>query len=158
MKTIEKLKKEQINYNKVVNIAEDGEITVLDYVFDHKDGFKGATGSRFYPVSKEEYEEKTSEDSIIEYLIDSGMELPEQYKRGGFEQLADAIITNGEEAETMFDTSYSELWDYLREECELSKDEAFIFTCSGSGRCFDKDFKGNVNPQLSKIIRQYESK
>lgn len=35
---------------------------------------------------------------------------------------------------------------------------AFIFNCSGGGRCFVSDFQGNVNPELSKIIREYESK
>lgn len=34
------MKRQQTDFKKVVNISEDGEITVLDYVFDHGDGFK----------------------------------------------------------------------------------------------------------------------
>lgn len=34
--------------NKVVNIAEDGEITVLAELFKYENGFKGATGHKFY--------------------------------------------------------------------------------------------------------------
>jgi len=34
----------RVSYGKVVNIAEDGEITVFDGTFNYPDGFKGATG------------------------------------------------------------------------------------------------------------------
>lgn len=150
------MERQQTDFKKVVNISEAGEITVLDYVFDHGDGFKGATGSKFYPVSREEYEERTDLEYITEYLIDSGLELPEDFKRGGFDAWAKAIKQAGEDGTFMFDQSYSELWDMLREVSGLNEDEAFIFECVGGGRCFDKDFQGNVNPELSAIIRDFE--
>lgn len=151
--------KKQINYNKVVNYdKETKEITVLDYVFNDSDHFKGAVGTIFEPVSREEYEDRTDEDNVIEYLIDSGMELPKEFKRGGFEQLYNAMYNNGELEDFIFDTSYSELWDELREVLNLSLEEAHIFNCVGGGRCFDKSFQGNVNPELSEIIREHESK
>ncbi len=150
--------REQINYNKIVNIDEDGEITVLDYVFDDGDGFKGATGTRFQPVSRAEYEERTTLEAIIEYLMDATNELPEQYRRGGFEAWAQAIIDNGEEGNLAFDQSYSNLWDYLRKEAGLDEESAYIFTCTGGGRCFGAKFKGNKNKELSAIIRKYETK
>lgn len=152
-------KRKETTFNKVVNVAEDGEITVLDYIFYdtlHGKPFNGATGSKFYPVSRERYEEATERENIIEYLIDSGFELPDNFKRGGFEEMADAIINNGEEMDLMFDTRYSNLWDYLREELNLTEDEAYIFECAGGGRCFDKNFKGNRNKHLSKLIRDAE--
>lgn len=149
--------KNETKYNKVVNIAEDGEITVLDYTFKHSDGFKGATGSKFYPVSQTEYDEQTERDNVIDYLIDIGMELPENFKRGGFNELYEAMLSGGEVEQCIFDTSYSELWDYLRQECGLSEDDAVIFNCVGGGRCFDKHFEGNVNTELSAIIREFES-
>ena len=49
-------KRKETTFNKVVNVAEDGEITVLDYIFYdtlHGKPFNGATGSKFYPVSRE---------------------------------------------------------------------------------------------------------
>jgi hypothetical protein len=114
----------QTEYNKVVNFDEEtNEITLLDHTFDN-DNFKGAIGTKFEPVSKEEYDERTEEDNAIDYLIDSGLGLPEEFKR---------------------------------EELNLSEDEAYIFNCSGGGRCFDKDFQGNVNVELSEIIREFES-
>ena len=134
------------------------EITVLDGVFKYTDGFKGATGSIFEPVSKEQYDEACEEENLIEHLMDSGIELPDTYKRGGFKELAEAMINSDEVEQFMFDTSYSELWDYLREATGLDENEAYIFNCVGGGRCFDADFQGNMNEELSKVIREYEAK
>ena len=111
----------QTEYNKIVNYNEETKkITVLDYIFKD-DSFKGATGSKFEPVSRDEYEYRTDEDNFV------------------------------------FDTSHNELWDYLREELNLSEDEAYIFNCIGGGRCFDKDYQGNYNEKLSQLIREIEA-
>ena len=151
-------KRQETKYNKIVNFDEDTkEITVLDGIFKYEDGFKGATGSKFEPVSRDEYEDRTDEDNFVEYLIDSGIDLPDNFKRSGFEGLAKAMIANDEVKDFVFDTSYNELWEYLREELNLSEDEAYIFNCIGGGRCFDKDFNGNINPELSILIREIES-
>ena len=151
-------KRQETKYNKIVNFDEDTKkITVLDGIFKYEDGFKGATGSKFEPVSRDEYEARTDEDNFVEYLIDSGIDLPDNFKRSGFEGLAKAMIANDEVKDFVFDTSYDELWDYLREELNLSEDEAYIFNCIGGGRCFDKDFNGNINPELSILIREIES-
>lgn len=84
------------------------------------------------------------------------MELPDSFKRGGFDAWAEAIVANGGEGSLMFDQSYSNLWPMLREAAGLDEEQAFIFECVGGGRCFDKDFQGNVNPELSAIIREFE--
>lgn len=148
--------RKQIDYNKVVDVADDGTITMLDYVFE--DGnMRGAVGTRFVPVSKEFYDEYTSKESLIEYLMDSQVEVPDCYKRGGYEAWADGIINCGDVGEFMFDQSYSEHWDYLRGTLDLTEDEAYIFECIGGGRCFDKNYVGNKDANLSAIIRRYES-
>ena len=67
------------------------------------------------------------------------------------------MIANDEVKDFVFDTSYDELWDYLREELNLSEDEAYIFNWIGGGRCFDKDYQGNYNEKLSQLIREIES-
>lgn len=156
-----KTTRKQTNYNKVVNVAEDGEITVLDYIFYdemHGKPFCGATGSKFYPVSREQYEERTERENVIDHLIDSGIELPADFKRGGFNEMYEVMKSNGEIESFIFDTSYSNLWDYLREATGLTEDQAYIFDCVGGGRCFDANFKGNINPELSKEIRKAERK
>ena len=156
MKNSTNTRKEQV-FNKVVNVAEDGEITVLNYIFDDGNGFKGATGYRFYPVTRGEYDEQTTEDSVIDRLIDSGCSLPKEHARRGWQSVYDAMEANGEIEDFIFDTSYRELWDDLRKECGLTEDTAHIFDCVGGGRCFDKDFQGNKNVELSELIRAAES-
>lgn len=146
--------REQIDYKLVVNISEDDEITVLDYVFNHGT-FKGATGSIFYPVSKDSYEERKS----LDYIIDSYKWLwQEAVKDDRTEKgLEDWIESQDFDDEFLFDTSYSSLWDYLRT-FGYSEEKYPIFECVGGGRCFDDSFQGNINEELSEVIRQYESK
>lgn len=150
--------KTETKYNKIVNFdKETNEITMLDYIFKHEYGFKGATGTKFEPITKSEYKERMKKDNVIEYLVDSGIDLPENYKRSGFNGLYKALKQHNELESFIFDTSYSEMWDKIRTELKLSKNDAFIFNCIGGGRCFDKDFEGNVNPELSEVIRDYET-
>lgn len=148
----------RINYFAVVNISEDNEITVLDSLFEYNDRFKGATGSKFEPITLERYEEviNMDEEEIADYLIDNGFELPDNYKRGGFIEWAEQF-TDNDKLSLFFNLSYSEKWDELRKQCGLSIEDARIFNCVGGGRCFEKDFKGNKNKSLHKLIRQYEA-
>ena len=146
----------QTNYNKVVNFdKETNEIAVLDYIFKHEDGFKGATGSKFEPISKKQFDETIEPylDDDIEFLI---------YMAENFGDLNRQMIENVDSSEDalkelFFDLSYSELWDELREVCGLDEEEAYIFNYIGGGRCFDKDFEGNMNTDLSVLIREIES-
>ena len=150
--------REEIKFNKVVNFdKENNEVIVLDGVFKYNDGFKGATGSIFEPVTRERYDEvlEMDVDEIADYLIDAGFELPECQK-GGFIGWA-SDFTNDDRLSLFFDLSYTELHKYIREQIGLTEDEAYMFNCIGGGRCFDNEFKGNINPELSKIIRKYES-
>ena len=151
------MNRQETKYNKIVNFdKKTNEITMLDYIFQHG-GFKGATGTKFEPITKSEYKERMQKDNVIEYLVDSGIDLPENYKRSGFNGLYKAMKQNNELESFIFDTSYSEMWDKIRTDLKLSKNDAFIFNCIGGGRCFDKDFEGNINPELSQIIREIES-
>ena len=116
---------------------------------------KGATGSVFEPISKEQF------DEVIEPYLNDDKELL-IYMAENFGDLNRKMIEavdSSEEAlkNLFFDLSYQELWEYIREELNLSEDEAYIFNRIGWGRCFDKDFQGNINPELSEIIREFES-
>lgn len=160
--------KTETKYNKIVNFdKETNEITVLNDIFtytqetEYKTGvesvviMKGATGTKFEIVSEEQFYE------VIEPYLDDKEELL-CYMADNFGELSSDMIRNAdtsEEAlkELFFDISYIEIWDELREELNLSEEEAYIFNCVGGGRCFDKDFQGNINPELSIIIREIES-
>lgn len=146
----------QIDYYKVVDVADDGTITMLDYVFEQGD-WRGAVGTQFKAIDRETYEAYTDRECLIEYLMDTEIEVPDCYKRGGYEMWADAIIDYGDAGEFMFDQSGCEHWDNLRESLGLTEDEAYIFECVGGGRCFDKNYVGNKDANLSAIIRRYES-
>lgn len=153
--------KARVTYNKIVNISEDGEITVLSDIFMYRDGFKGATGNRFYPVSKKQYKKMTTlsaiEDNLRSCICEN--EMPCEYidYKNPYRKWAKEIKDNGEAKEFMFDTSYCGLWDSLRDELGMTEDEAYIFECVGGGRMFDENFQGNYNRHLSKIIRKYEN-
>lgn len=147
------MKKEQIDYNKVVNIEEDGEIHVLNYVFNHG-SFKGAVGSRYYPVTEEEIQDRISEyeadtEAYEEYLWDASGDRDWAKQHSKYNSREDLL-------HMMFDLSDEDFWPELREQCDLTEEQAVIFGCTGGGRMFDKDFQGNVNPELSEIIREYE--
>lgn len=143
-------------YKEVVNF-EDGEITVLDYVYDYGDGTKGAVGIIFRPVSRVQYDEDTTFEHIKEVLKESS-DLPKDYWDGGYNEWTQTIIDNDETENVLYDTSYESLWNDIREETGLSGNEAYIFDCQGGGRCFSSDYQGNINPELSKVIREYETR
>ena len=144
------------NYNKVVNF--DKEITVLEQVFNYKDGFKGAVGTKFEPISKAYY------DEVMEKYLNNPQAVSEYWNDNIGEPLTyneyEAIANDEDDVIRLcggLDDSYSEMWDELREVTELTEDEAYMFNCIGGGRCFTKDFQGNFNKELSKLIREYES-
>lgn len=152
-------KREQIDIYEIVNIEKEAnEITMLDYLFDHKDGFKGATGTKFEAISKASYKEALSKDNVIERLIDCGLipNHPKQLERKFAEVIYKELKANGELESFVFDSSYKEHWGKIRPYGYPVKDYP-IFNCVGGGRCFDEDFQGNVNPTLSEKIRKYET-
>ena len=147
------------NYNKVVNFdKETKEITVLRELFEYKDSFKGAVGSIFEPISKAYY------DEVMEKYLNNPQAVSEYWNDNIGEPLTyneyEAIANDEDDVIRLcggLDDSYSEMWDELREVTELTEDEAYMFNCIGGGRCFTKDFQGNFNKELSKLIREYES-
>ena len=154
--TVMKNERYEVKLNKVVDFTDE-EILVLGDIFFYADGFMGATGSRFCPISKAEYKERTKKANVKDYIRDC---FSSDYILDNFGSLEKAykMLKNNDDIESfMFDTSYTNLWDYFREELKLSEKDAYIFDCVGGGRCFDKDFQGNVNPELSELIRLFES-
>ena len=156
-----------IKINKVVKVV-DNEITVLDYAFEYESGMKGLTGSYFEPITKAFYKQQTTLSAIEDRLRDcvNEDEIPDEYlytdsetklSKNPYKRWAKAIKESGEEAEFMFDTSHSDLWDYLREELNLSEDEVYIFNCIGGGRCFKATDKFTHNVELEKYLSYEKS-
>lgn len=154
MKTKE-IKEERISILEVVNIDEESnEIWVLNDLFDHGNGFTGAIGSKFIPISKAEYKEMTSKKEVIQRIMDC-YDTVTSYNRA--EKIYKEMKQKCELTKFIFDLSYAELWDKLRE-YGFNKKEYPIFECISSGRMFDANFKGNVNTHLSEKIREYEKR
>jgi hypothetical protein len=142
-------------FNKVV-YYDGGVLIVLNYVFKDNNGSKGAIGSIFYPVHIQVYKRRTTKKAVIQYLKDCFTE-DEIKSKGGINKFYNSIKDNGTIEQTIFDIVDQELWDSIRNELNLNKEDAYIFDCIGNGRCFSKNFQGNINPKLSNIIRKYES-
>ena len=140
-------------YNKIV-IVEDNIITVLNDSFIHSDDFKGLTGTQFEIVSEDSFY-----NTIEDYLGDD-LEVLKYYANNLGNVTSEMIesVDSSEEAlkELFFDLSYEELWDYMREELNLSTDEAYIFNCVGGGRCFNKNDKFTHNKELEYLLEEFE--
>jgi len=142
---------------KVVN-CQDNEIQFLDYIFE--DSSTGAVGTLFNAISKEEYEYRTSKENITDYLNDIGYFEEEIFEtEEEKEEHINSIIEKYGAENIIFDLSDSEHWNKLREELpQFSDEEKYpIFEWVGGGRMFDKDFQGNINPELSEKIRIVEN-
>jgi hypothetical protein len=158
-------------YNKEVNYdKESGEIIVLGSIFSYTKEteyatgvesvitMQGATGNTFEVVSRDQFNETiepylNEPKELLKYYVEQGLGITVEM----IDNIDDVVTEEGLK-KLFFDLSYDELWDYLREELNLSEEEAYIFNCVGGGRCFDSDFEGNINPELSAIIREFESK
>jgi len=140
-------KREKIN--KIVKV-DGNEITVLNESFEYADGFKGLTGTVFEAVSKSEFY------NVLEPYLDNDTEtliyLAENFGCLGREIIEGVDSSKEALTELFFDTSYSDMWDYFREELNLSEDEAYIFNCIGGGRCFRADDKFTYNTELEKYL------
>ena len=104
------------------------------------------------------------EDNIITVLNDSFIHSDDFKELTGtkFEIVSKKEYKNNttlkrvEEGNLIFDLSYKELWDYMREELNLSTDEAYIFNCVGVGRCFNKNDKFTHNKELEHLLKYFE--
>lgn len=140
----------RININKVVKV-EGNTITVLESAFEYEDGFKGLTGTMFEVVTEDGYWDRVEElledpSALSEYWHD----LTGEYL--SYDQVINISSDEEEIKNLLFDTSYEGLWDYIREELNLSEDEAYIFNCIGGGRCFTAQDKFTHNKELEKYL------
>lgn len=147
---------DKVIYNKLVG-EKNGEYYFCDYIFDDGKGFKGATATILVPVSKEEYDERTSLEGAKERFEDLWRET---VKDGGTEDSLEdwcqsIIDTDGDDA--FFDFSGCNLWEQLRD--KFPEDEYPVFECIGGGRSFSKenDFDRVFDQELLKKIQEVEN-
>lgn len=147
------MKTQDTHINKIVNhFPEQKEIVILERVFKHSDGFKGAVGSTYIYYSFEEYKNLTSKSAIMEQIKE--LELPEGYKSHA--SAYKAMKANNEIRSFVFDEPEESIQEMIRTELKLKKKDAYIFSDSGGGRMFDKNYTCNINTDLTELIREYE--
>lgn len=153
--------REQTSYNKLVGKI-DNQYYFLDYTFKHSDDFRGATATVIEPVTKDDYEERTSTDNIREYLREIWQM---QVADGSTEESLDdftetAINIDGAEGIAFSDIVDDSRTELLREQFHLSTEDYPVFEVTGGGRSFSVDmvFDEVYDAELIKVIDEFEKR
>lgn len=152
--------RKEINYNKPVGI-KDGSIYFLNYVFDHFDGFRGATGTVLDPITKD-YIDNISNEDWIEYSRDLWKSAVETNStENSLEDFSEQIKADSEIDGLKFpghDYSYFELHDEAKKHFDSNVE---TFHCCGGGRCFNLEllnsFDKVIDQNLIDLIKSYET-
>ena len=145
-------------FNKLVGRIGN-EFYFCNDIFSYEDGsLQGATGTTLCPVSKELYEERSSQENVEELYADTWREMVASGKetRGLDAFVGDVLNYEGDEA--LFDFSGYTLWGQLRE--RGFDDVSFpVIECIGGGRCFGNDLKFDevFDKDLLRKIRMIEA-
>lgn len=146
-------------YNEIVAIAESGEVYMLNYVFDHGDGFRGATGTVFVPFYQDYADERNDFERIKE---EYGYLWQESVAAGNCEDSLYDFIQG------LIETSDGDFFGHDDSSVHLIPDdfktyyypECLGFECVGGGRCFSPRFtkwETVLRPDLLELIKQYEN-
>lgn len=129
-------------YNEILGRDEHGSVIVLDEVFEYDRDFKGATGSRFEIVSREEVEEAIEPENFKEYVREIWqMEVAEGLITSGLDEWIEYYFeTEDEKIEYLYDDSYSRLHPAIREAFDVPEDA--VINCTGGGRMFPGALEG----------------
>lgn len=129
----------QKDIKKLVARTENGEYVFCDYIFRdelHGRPFNGATGAIMCPVSREEYEERTSQEGLEEYLeeiwrqsVAAGdtQESLEEWARQAFAMDGDDLL---------WDQSYTNDYAPQLRAIGLTEEDYPVIECIGGGRIF----------------------
>lgn len=166
-----------------VNV-ESKEVIMLDSLFDHDDGFKGATGSVFAPVTAEQVKEYSTVDYVIERLDGCGVltsdedvrelleeEFHQTHSRIDYESEVDMDEYADEEAEEFdqeaYDNAVDELFyeakmEYVDErfydkQQELHKEiaEDYIYNCDGDFPFHDTSYIHKIGDDMHETIKKH---
>jgi hypothetical protein len=153
------------DFYQIIGITTDGEVIMLDSLFDHGDGFKGACGSSFYPVTQDDIDQRNDLETVKDTY---GYMWQEAVKDGSTEESLDdymerfirSYIFNSDGLFVGHDTSYiHHIPDSFRTE---HFPDAETFECIGGGRMFDspdkRKWKVLLRPDLLALIEEQERK
>lgn len=129
-------------YNEILGRDEGGSVVVLDEVFEYDYGFKGATGTRFEIVSREEVEEAIETENFEDYAREIWrMEVAEGVTESGLEEWTEHYFeTEEEKIGYLYDNSYSHMHPAIREAFNVPEDA--VINCTGGGRMFPATLEG----------------
>lgn len=129
-------------YNEVLGRDEHGSVIVLDEVFEYNNGFKGATGTRFEIVSREEVEEAIEPENFEGYVHEIWqMEVSEGVTTAGLEEWTEHHFeTDEEKIGYLYDNSYSHLHPAIRKAFDVAEDA--VIHCTEGGRMFPDALEG----------------
>ena len=129
-------------YNEILGRDEHGSVIVLDEVFEYDYGFRGATGSAFEIVSREEVEEAIETENFKGYAREIWqMEVAEGITESGLEEWTENYFgTEEEKIESRYDRSYSHMHPAIREAFNVPEDA--VINCTGGGRMFPDALEG----------------
>ena len=129
-------------YNEILGRDEHDSVIVLDDVFEYDYGFKGATGTRFEIVSREEVEEAIETENFEDYARELWqMEVAEGITESGLEEWTENYFgTEEEKIEYLYDSSYSHMHPAIREAFNVPEDA--VINCIGGGRMFPAALEG----------------
>ena len=165
------MERKETIYNQIIGI-KDGNLVLLNYIFDNGNDFKGATGAYFEVLSQDEAERLTDDfdgDELWRMAVAAGdttlglddwtAEYIYACKLDGLDfPMQDNSYLN-ELSRALNDLSEENLEDlhFYYENCGLSYED-YIFNCVGGGRCFDANDKWDVvfRPDLLEKIMAVE--
>ena len=141
----------------------DNAYYICDTLFEHGDGFRGATATVLCPVSQVDYESRTDPESfdVMDYFKESWQSAVQSGNTiEGLEDFTAQLLNNyGDEA--VFDLSGYDYWDTIRViVSELTEEDYPVFECIGGGRSFSPDMKWDeiYDEELWQQIKEIETR
>lgn len=129
-------------YNEILGRDEAGSVIVFDEVFEYDSGLRGASGTVFEIVSREEVEEAIETENFEGYIHEIWqMEVAEGATESGLaEWTEDYFGTDEEKIGYLYDNSYSHMHPAIREAFGVPEDA--VIHCIGGGRTFPDALEG----------------
>ena len=162
MKKVNAVERKEVKYNELIGRIGD-EYYSLDYIFENGEmngkPFKGACGSCFSPVTKEEADRRNEEARTIsrwnEYVDFWRDSVAAGKTTDSFEDWIELVIDEADGPCISFDASYPMVAEKVAEKAGTEYAE-----CTGGGRCFKAGMKWDelYRPDLLKLILEVESK
>lgn len=166
--------REETKFSKIVGI-KNGELYVLEYVFQHSSGFRGATGYRMGTISQSYIDEMNDINYLeaeLDYLWREAVQAGNT--TDSLREFMQSLIDECQFCDQLYpldDNSFRYQTEKLVEELpaeqkvELEKffgvmgEDYVTWSVSGCGRCFNPNDKWDIvfRPDLLELIKQYES-